>query len=613
MSDPSTNGGNKRDAPTNSTGDGGAGNDGNGSKRARTDGDGRGGKGGGQGGGRGGRGRGGRGGGGRGGGRGGKAGTYRGRRPGDDNRSWGGRNTGAAVGKMRSWGPKEGTGEEKADRNEENKERLPKKKVAVFFGYNGQGYKGSQINPGEATTEGELWQAFIKAGCVSADNADDYRKVSLQRAARTDAGVHAAVNIITLKLILAPADKPEEQRVEDWINSLLPPTIRVWNIVRVQAGFEPRKVCDQRNYEYSMPTHVFLGPKPSSNLGKWLEQNREEFLKTEAEAVEGSVERTLPACVQAAKTATADFWATQSSENKFLEDVAAKKTWRITPELLNAARAFIKAYEGSHNFHNYTVASTTDKSEPRDTGGKRAKKGGPQDVASMRVLRSLSISDPFIVNGVEYVSVDLLGQSFMLHQIRKMIGLLILAVRSGAPPSLIASTFTPQRIHIPKAPALGLLLLEPQYLEYNKRILEHNVKINALDKLDEAQKTAQRREQIGVVEQTDQVNAFKRDEIYKVMWEVEEKEGVFAKWVNYVDVFEGRDFAYLNPEGTVPECAVYKPGERSDQPRRRARKQVVENGEGAEDALEQAKGEGEEDVQPPSDDERADGEDGGDE
>ena len=44
------------------------------------------------------------------------------------------------------------------------------------------------------TIEGDIFAALIKAGAVSADNADDHRKVDMQRSARTDAGVHAAGN-----------------------------------------------------------------------------------------------------------------------------------------------------------------------------------------------------------------------------------------------------------------------------------------------------------------------------------------------------------------------------------------------------------------------------------
>lgn len=48
---------------------------------------------------------------------------------------------------------------------------------------------------GSRTIEGDVFEALVKAGAVSADNSTDHRKVDVQRAARTDAGVHAAGNV----------------------------------------------------------------------------------------------------------------------------------------------------------------------------------------------------------------------------------------------------------------------------------------------------------------------------------------------------------------------------------------------------------------------------------
>lgn len=46
----------------------------------------------------------------------------------------------------------------------------------------------------------------------------------------------------------------------------------------------------------------------------------------------------------------------------------------------------------------------------------------------------------------------------------------MLACRTGTPPSLLPETFGPKRIHVPKAPPLGLLLEAPQFGMYNDRI-----------------------------------------------------------------------------------------------------------------------------------------------
>jgi hypothetical protein len=57
-------------------------------------------------------------------------------------------------------------------------------------------------------------------------------QVNLGRAARTDAGVHAAGNIVSLKMICEIPGVPD---VTARINELLPPEIRLWSFVREHA------------------------------------------------------------------------------------------------------------------------------------------------------------------------------------------------------------------------------------------------------------------------------------------------------------------------------------------------------------------------------------------
>lgn len=100
-------------------------------------------------------------------------------------------------------------------------ERRPKRKVAVMIGYAGTGYHGLQINHKEKTIEGDIFAAFVAAKAISKVNADDPRKSSFVRCARTDKGVHAAGNMLSLKLII------EDPDVVQKINENLPPQIRV--------------------------------------------------------------------------------------------------------------------------------------------------------------------------------------------------------------------------------------------------------------------------------------------------------------------------------------------------------------------------------------------------
>lgn len=65
------------------------------------------------------------------------------------------------------------------DSEETKQERKPKRKVACLIGYCGTGFHGMQLNPPNKTIEGTLFEAFVKTGAVSSDNADDPKKVRL--------------------------------------------------------------------------------------------------------------------------------------------------------------------------------------------------------------------------------------------------------------------------------------------------------------------------------------------------------------------------------------------------------------------------------------------------
>jgi tRNA pseudouridine38-40 synthase len=60
--------------------------------------------------------------------------------------------------------------------------------------------------------------------------------------------------------------------------------------------------------------------------------------------------------------------------------------------------------------------------------------------------------------GIEWVSIKIHGQSFMLHQIRKMVGMTVMLMRAGEPMDKIIAAFANVKWYIPKAPGLGLLL-----------------------------------------------------------------------------------------------------------------------------------------------------------
>jgi len=63
-------------------------------------------------------------------------------------------------------------------------------------------------------------------------------------------------------------------------------------------------------------------------------------------------------------------------------------------------------------------------------------------------FRIQKCSDPFIKNDYEFAVIKVKGQSFMLHQIRKMVGLVIAVVRGYASLETINLCWTANKVRI---------------------------------------------------------------------------------------------------------------------------------------------------------------------
>jgi tRNA pseudouridine38-40 synthase len=453
-----------------------------------------------------------------------------------------------------------------------------------MIGYSGTGYRGMQLTHDQKTIEGDLFQAFVAAGAISKANADDPKKSSFVRCARTDKGVHAAGNIISLKLIV------EDENIVKKINDALNPQIRVWGFERTNNSFSAYQLCDSRIYEYLIPTHSFLPPHPSTFLGKKIKELAEqkndlEGLQKRQAEVEGYWEtvdqetinpildamdaRTRAICEKAlflrddipdefnhqAQSAGEDALPdapkehlqadhpavptedatevnsepadTEEPKEKKLSPVAegirrlrsayvdAKRSYRIPGARLERVISALKIYEGTRNFHNYTVQKQF------------------RDPSAKRVIKSFIVNPkPILINGTEWLSLKVHGQSFMMHQIRKMVGMVALVVRCGTDPRIIEESYGSVNLSIPKAPSLGLLLERPIFDSYNKRAKgDLGKEIIDFDKFRK------------------EMDEFKQREIYERMYRDEEKENVFGNFFNHVDNFPAETFLFVTSGG----------------------------------------------------------------
>jgi tRNA pseudouridine38-40 synthase len=430
-----------------------------------------------------------------------------------------------------------------------------------MIGYAGTGYKGMQINAIERTIEGDIFDAFVKAGAISKANADDPKKSSLVRCARTDKGVHAAGNVISLKLIV------EEPDIVEKINSHLPPQIRIWGIQRTNNAFSCYQTCDSRWYEYLMPSYCLLPPHPDSYLWKklveyakekgvyeefqaqledvktfWEEVDNKdikpilarldpETRATVLERMHASEDGLATEADESAESEKAEGGEPQDAENILHADkeeaasasnrvvlesvqprdrelgpvdfalrdikaayITAKRRYRITPVRLQQLQDALNKYRGTNNFHNYTVQKSYG------------------DPSAKRLIKSFVVNPtPIPIRDTEWLSLKVHGQSFMMHQIRKMVGLACLMVRCATPLSRMDESFTNNRIAIPKAPGLGLLLERPVFDNFNKRATD-----------------SYGRETIDFSKYEDKMLEFKNTEIYNRIFDVGERENTLV-------------------------------------------------------------------------------------
>ncbi|GMR32431.1 hypothetical protein PMAYCL1PPCAC_02626, partial [Pristionchus mayeri] len=145
-------------------------------------------------------------------------------------------------------------------------------------------------------------------------------------------------------------------------------------------------------------------------------------------------------------------------------------SFRISESTLAEINEVLSQYKGTHNFFNYTSGKSFN------------------DRSCNRYIISFEVGSPFIFRDdfrkeeIEFVPCTVKGQSFMLHQIRKMIGMMISIVREIQHPSALKKSFhSSDRMDIPKAPGLGLLLDRLHYGKYDRQFANKDGRLPLTD------------------------------------------------------------------------------------------------------------------------------------
>ena len=111
-----------------------------------------------------------------------------------------------------------------------------------------------------------------------------------------------------------------------------------------------------------------------------------------------------------------------------------------------------------------------------------------------------------------YLKVSLHGQSFIYHQIRKMMGMLIQSLQEGLDECFMDNSFCNNKMPVWLAPSEGLLLNRLLFQSYNqKKGIAETMELTA--------------------EEEAQIEEFKVENIYKCILAFEEEQKVFTNWI----------------------------------------------------------------------------------
>ncbi|KAI3725516.1 hypothetical protein L1987_65306 [Smallanthus sonchifolius] len=360
----------------------------------------------------------------------------------------------------------------------ERKPRYKRRKVAILFAYCGVGYQGMQKNPGAKTIEGDLEEALFFSGAVPESERGCPNRYDLARSARTDKGVSAVGQVVSGKFYVDPPGFVER------LNSYLPPQFRIFGYKRVTASFGAKKFCDRRRYVYLLPVFAL---DPSSH------RDRD--------------------CLECSKRGWKFYGC---SEGEIQPGISSNTSCALSDSNGNGCK------EGL-NSESVIVDSNSDAvNSVGDGDGEELWKGGVFSYGEEE-----RGSTTVAVDGIEFVKCEVVGQSFMLHQVRKMIGVAVAIMRNCAPESLIETALQQDvRITVPTAPEVGLYLDECFFSSYN-------------------QKWKDTHEEVSMKAYADEAEEFKLKHIYSHIASTEHKEGAVAVWLHSLN---HRSYPDLAPE-----------------------------------------------------------------